>query len=127
MYDGGKIIAGLVVFLLLITLPLWYSAVAGDSSHVPDPMIVTDETECVAPADYMKAFHMDLLDQWRDEVVRDADRIHVAPNGVKYEKSLSKTCMNCHSNKADFCDQCHNYTGVDPYCWDCHIEPEETQ
>jgi hypothetical protein len=33
--------------------------------------------------------------------------------------------MDCHSNKSKFCDQCHNYVDVDPFCWDCHIEPKE--
>jgi hypothetical protein len=35
--------------------------------------------------------------------------------------------MECHSNKTKFCDQCHNYMGVAPYCWDCHIAPKENQ
>jgi hypothetical protein len=33
--------------------------------------------------------------------------------------------MDCHSDKTKFCDQCHNYLSVNPYCWDCHIAPEE--
>jgi len=33
--------------------------------------------------------------------------------------------MDCHNNKTKFCDQCHNYAGVSPYCWECHIEPKE--
>ena len=28
----------------------------------------------------------------------------------------------CHANKAEFCDRCHNYAAVKPYCWDCHID-----
>jgi len=75
----------------------------------------------------MKANHMDLLNQWRDDVVRKGVRIYKAGNGRKFEMSLSNTCMNCHSNKSEFCDECHGYGGVDPYCWDCHIEPEEGQ
>ena len=26
--------------------------------------------------------------------------------------SLSNTCLDCHSNKAEFCDRCHNYASV---------------
>ena len=37
--------------------------------------------------------------------------------------SLTNTCLGCHSNKAQFCDQCHNYLEVTPYCWDCHVDP----
>jgi hypothetical protein len=39
--------------------------------------------------------------------------------------SLTRTCLDCHSNKAEFCDRCHTYMAVDPYCWDCHVEPKE--
>jgi hypothetical protein len=38
---------------------------------------------------------------------------------------LQNTCLNCHNNKSKFCDQCHNYAEVTPYCWECHIEPKE--
>ena len=71
--------------------------------------------------------HMKLLDQWRNDVVRDADRLYTSTSGVNFEKSLQNTCMECHSNKAKFCDSCHTYMGVTPFCWDCHIEPEETE
>jgi len=70
---------------------------------------------------------MDLLNQWRDDVVRRADRIHVGRDGKEYDKSLSRTCMSCHSNKTEFCDRCHNYAAVAPYCWECHVEPREVQ
>jgi len=32
--------------------------------------------------------------------------------------------MNCHKDKAEFCDQCHSYMGVQPRCWDCHVYPK---
>jgi hypothetical protein len=74
---------------------------------------------------YMKSWHMDLLNTWRDDVVREGKRIHVSRDyGTRYEMSLTKTCLGCHSNKKKFCDQCHDYIGVEPYCWDCHIERE---
>ena len=70
---------------------------------------------------------MRLLDQWRHEVVRDGERYYTAGNGKIYYKSLQVTCMECHSNKSKFCDQCHDYMAVTPYCWDCHIEPKENK
>jgi hypothetical protein len=68
---------------------------------------------------------MELLNSWRDEVVRDGDRIFTSLTGQVFNKSLSNTCMDCHSNKSEFCDACHNYGAITPYCWDCHIEPKE--
>jgi hypothetical protein len=83
----------------------------------------------------MKAFHMDLLNTWRDDYVRgqeDGDiqlMIHQAPDGKKYVKSLSNTCLSsgCHSNKDEFCTRCHNYAGVIPYCWECHQVPKQPE
>ena len=127
MYDAGKIIVGLILFIAIISFPVWYDAARGDIPTSANPKIITTEKECVAPTEYMKANHMDLLNQWRDEVVRRGSRIYTAESGRKFEMSLSHTCMDCHSNKSEFCDVCHNYAGVNPYCWDCHIQPEEKQ
>jgi hypothetical protein len=126
MYDAGKIITGLIVFLALITFPIWYNQASGAAITKPQLKIDTEAKECVAPTEYMRESHLELLNEWRDLVVRDGNRVYVAFNGVKHEMSLSNTCMKCHSNKAQFCDQCHNYVGVKPYCWDCHIEPKES-
>jgi hypothetical protein len=39
--------------------------------------------------------------------------------------SLTGTCLTgCHTNKAEFCDRCHNYAAVSVYCWDCHVDPK---
>ena len=44
---------------------------------------------------------------------------------IPYDISLAGTCMKCHSNKAEFCDRCHDYAGVSPDCWSCHVAPQE--
>jgi len=131
MYDSGKIIIGLGVFFCLFTFPFWYNM--GKAAPAPDPKIDTpaieelDTKECVEPKAFMKAEHMQLLNAWRDSVVRDKNRMYAAANGKRHEMSLSNTCMQCHSNKTQFCDQCHNYLGVNPYCWDCHVAPKEKE
>ena len=128
MYDAGKIIPVLVVFLILITFPVWYNAASGKASYVPDPEIVSTAKECVRPVEYMKAAHMDLLNIWRDEVVREGKRETLVIEGKEYTKSLTNTCMHCHANKAEFCDRCHDYVAVgQPYCWDCHVAPQEKE
>ena len=128
MYDGGKIIIGLLIFLVIMTSPIWFNAIAGKGDYAPDIEILTKDTpgkdECVMPTDYMRPYHMDLLSDWRDEVVRDGERVHVSPSGKKFDQSLTNSCMDCHSNKDKFCNNCHNYMDVTPYCWECHIEPE---
>lgn len=125
IYDGRKVITGLIVFLIIITFPIWYNVGKGTATYKPDPKIITEAEQCVKETAYMKEFHMDLLNDWRDKVVRSNDRYVTGVDGKRYEMSLSHTCMKCHSNKTEFCDTCHNYVGVDPYCWDCHVQPKE--
>ncbi|MBU0520384.1 sulfate reduction electron transfer complex DsrMKJOP subunit DsrJ [bacterium] len=130
MNDKGKIVLGLIVFLVIMTFPMWYNFING---VVPfeDAVVQTANTpgkdKCVRAADYMRTQHMDLLNEWRQEVVRNGDRYTEDAYGNKIEKSLSNTCMDCHSNKEEFCDRCHNYMAVAPYCWDCHVLPAEVQ
>jgi len=124
MYDGKYIIPGLIVFVALATFPIWKNmGNAGVAQKLEKPKGVT---KCVEPAQYMRTSHMKLLDDWRDEVLRDGDRTPIEVDGVKYEKSLMNGCMKCHEDKKKFCDECHVYASVKPYCWDCHFLPKET-
>jgi hypothetical protein len=127
MYDAGKIIPGLVIFGVLLTSPIWYSAASGKIHQVPEPQVPAGETQCVESADYMRDNHMHLLEQWRQMVVRDGVHTYVASDGKEYDISLIDTCMKCHPNKEEFCDQCHDYLGIKPNCWDCHNAPEGDQ
>jgi len=130
MYDSGKVIAGLIIFFLIMTSPIWYHIAIGKAPYVDHEIAtknIPGKDACVMDADYMKKSHMNLLNEWRDKVVREGKRIHVAHNGKKYNMSLSKTCMDCHSSKEKFCDRCHTYMLVDPYCWTCHVIPEEVK
>ena len=127
MNDKKWIILGLVIFLGLISFPLWYNLIFKGAQAAPAPELVLTEKakaagQCVRATDYMTTEHMQLLDQWRHEVVRNGKREYINEQGKAFEMSLSNTCLDCHSNKAQFCDQCHNYASVRPYCWDCHIE-----
>jgi hypothetical protein len=125
MYNARLIIAGIVVFLVLVTYPLWIGLVPGEGKKPPKLELPVGQKECVMPVEYMKENHMKLLVQWRDEVVREGDRTPVTVKGVKYEKSLSGTCFKCHVKKTTFCDRCHDYLSVSPPCWECHYTPRE--
>lgn len=127
MNNRGRIIAGLMVSLCLITFPVWYNVFGGKAAYKPELKIISKEKQCVESTKYMRSQHMQLLNYWRNSVVREGNRTYVALNGKEYNMSLSNTCMNCHSNKADFCDKCHNYVGVTPTCWNCHIVPEQNK
>ncbi|MBF0506215.1 MAG: sulfate reduction electron transfer complex DsrMKJOP subunit DsrJ [Nitrospirae bacterium] len=131
MYDSGKIITGLLVFVAIVSFPFVYSR--GTNIVKPEPKIDTPVIQqmavkqCVQPRAFMRAEHMQLLNDWRDSVVRDGNRVYVGFGGKQYNMSLQNTCMHCHSNKKEFCDSCHNFMSVKPYCWDCHIAPKENK
>lgn len=132
MYDGWKIILGLVIFIGIATFPFLYD-MGKAAVPPPKPNIETPEIQkmavkkCVETKSFMRAEHMVMLNDWRDLVVREGDRIYIANDGKQYAMSLQNTCMKCHSNKKKFCDECHNYLAVKPYCWDCHIAPKEDE
>ncbi len=121
MYDAGKIIPGLIVFVALVTFPIW----RGVADDLPRPAKPTKARQCVADTATMRKDHMVLLNQWRDEALRKGDRTPFVVEGKQYKKSLMLGCLNCHEDKKKFCDECHVYASVRPYCWDCHYEPKE--
>ena len=151
MYDKPKVLAGMFLFLVLATLPFWIST--GKSKTLPPPVATEGSQECVEDPAWMRANHMQLLNDWRHSVVRDGERTYVNSAGKKFDKSLTGTCLDCHSNKnnaskalasatksgmatvsnqdfphatgAQFCDQCHNQVAVKPFCFSCHLVPPE--
>ncbi|MCF8075578.1 MAG: sulfate reduction electron transfer complex DsrMKJOP subunit DsrJ [Desulfotignum sp.] len=128
----NMIMGGLAVFVLAVLSPFWFNMVT-TTQAAPEPELLgpaKQAKKCVLDTYDMRTSHMSLLDEWRDAVVRDADRIYVAANGHAFNMSLStgeNSCLGCHEDKAKFCDACHTYTSVDPYCWDCHTNPKEIE
>ena len=127
MNSKALIVTGVVIFLLIVLFPFWY--MRGKAAPAPEVELTPKAKaaqKCVRSTEYMQAEHMQLLDIWRDAVVREGKRIYVNPAGQEFNMSLSNTCLDCHSNKAEFCDRCHNFASVRPFCWTCHIEnPKE--
>lgn len=123
MYDGGKIITGLVIFVALVTFPFWGNVGSADYKR-PELQKVTNAKDCIESVDYMRGNHMQLLDEWRDASLREGKRIYTNSEGKEFYASLTLTCLECHTKKDEFCDRCHNSLAVSPYCWDCHIDSE---
>ena len=124
MYNKFQVLTGLAIFVLFVTFPIWYNH--GQANEPPVPEKPKGATECVLPVEQMRSEHMQLLNEWRDEVIRTGDRsFDIKASGKKYQRSLQKTCMQCHTSKKRFCDSCHDYSSVSPYCWDCHLVPDE--
>ncbi len=131
MNDKKWIITGLLIFFAVCTSLFWYNMFVSDVSSAPEP-VISDKAKaagsCILSKEEMKSEHMQILDKWRETVVRQGERVYVAPGGKEFNMSLSSgenSCIGCHSNKTEFCDRCHDYASVRPYCWDCHNEPKE--
>jgi hypothetical protein len=123
MRDRGVIFTGLAVFLCAITFPAWWNVAHGKTSRGPD-LRKPIGANCVLPTSQMRTSHMDLLMTWREAVVRTGTRSYHAFDGHNYRMSLTRTCLGeCHTSKAEFCDRCHDYAAMQPYCWDCHVDP----
>ena len=113
----------IAIFLVLLALPFVYNTISRGAAPVlvPPP---GGEKQCVEPVEYMRKHHVEILKDWRDERVRDGKVAYVSSTGKSYTISLTGTCLGCHSNKAEFCDRCHNYLRVEPNCFDCHVVPK---
>ncbi|MEA1959978.1 MAG: sulfate reduction electron transfer complex DsrMKJOP subunit DsrJ [Bacillota bacterium] len=124
MYNSRKIITGLVIFVLLVTAPFFLNI--GKADEPPEISLDTpiinqlDQKQCIESTEFMRTEHMQMLNKWRDQVVREGQTIYISSSGKEYEMSLENNCFECHSNKSQFCDSCHTYADVKPYCWDCH-------
>jgi hypothetical protein len=132
MYDAGKIITGLIVFVILFTSPFWLN-LSGNPGYSPDVKYPAGVSECIAGKEYMNHNHMEILNDWRNKVVR-SDLRYYKKNGRTFlidgkpaEMSLTHSCLKCHNDKKAFCDRCHDYLAVKPYCWDCHVVPGEVK
>jgi len=128
MRDRVLIFAGLVVLVGSFTFPFWQPVGARSAASGPELELPADAEHCVAPLDYMRSSHMQLLHEWRDDVVRNQQRDYLAYDGQVFEMSLTKTCLGqCHTSREEFCDSCHAYAAVPtPNCWSCHLSVETT-
>lgn len=123
MYNKKTIIPGLIIFVLILTAPIWYNGLKARA--MPKPELPVGVKNCVLPLQEIRDTHMQLLNQWRDEVIRENKRAPITVDGKVYGKGLQLACLQCHTSKEKFCDRCHEYAAVKPYCWDCHFEPTQ--
>jgi len=154
MYKGSKIIASLIIFVAFLTFPFFYNM--GKVNAGPENLSASISQlagkQCVEPAEYMRANHMQLLSKWRNSDVRDGKTVYINSQGEKSDISL-QSCVECHATQAtanpvgasnpvgvskpvgvsnpalntssdQFCVSCHNYAAVKPTCWSCHSGPE---
>jgi hypothetical protein len=123
MSDKGKIVIGLLILLILFLFPVLYSLAGGGKGAPPELVLPVGEKNCVESKDFMTSNHMNLLNEWRNSVVREGQQNYTSKAfGASYQMSLTGTCLGCHTDRETFCNRCHTYADVNPYCWNCHID-----
>ncbi len=123
MRDRPIIYTGLLVFLGLATMPFWRDLAGAATTKGPQQKLPATATTCVAGVEFMKSSHMRLLLDMRDRAVRQGIPTYAGADGKTYTIGLTSTCLEqCHGSKTEFCDRCHDYAGVSPGCWSCHVD-----
>jgi len=107
MPENVKVYIGLAVFVVFVAMPVWWQVLGANE---PPTLDEPKGDACVEGVEFMRAKHMDLLSEWRNEVVREGVRKYVSSTDIAFEMSLTGTCLDCHESKQGFCDECH----VDP-------------
>ncbi len=120
MYNSDKVIPGIIIFAAIVLFPIWWN----HGKAVSAPKVKVPEGSCVESREFMRANHMQLLNEWRNLAIREGMRFYESSTGKRFWISLQNECMKCHSSKKEFCDKCHEFSAVRPYCWNCHIPPE---
>jgi len=109
-----------VITLLLILFPFGYSVVSavlspgGENARPFLDMPPAKYKECIKETEYMRYHHMHLLQEVRDDALRE---------GIRGDIKLDE-CRKCHTNRAEFCDRCHLAVNLWPDCYGCHYYPE---
>ena len=86
----------------------WASRFAAQKPFLQVPS--ASSQRCVRDPEWMRLNHMDLLEELRDKTVRE---------GIRSEVTL-RSCSQCHKDKTQFCDKCHQAANLRPDCFDCH-------
>jgi hypothetical protein len=109
-----------VIWAVIILLPVGYSVtshlLAQSAERKVAPFLekpAPEHTKCVRDVTYMRYHHWELLRTIREEEVR---------YGMRGDVGL-KTCKNCHTSRAKFCNKCHDSVSMKPDCFGCHYYP----
>lgn len=127
MLDGGRIVGGVAILLVLSVGPAWVASVHARISgpatiplHHGTPSMAANRGPCIAPRAVMLREHPKILERWREQAVRHGVRLYHSNNGQAFPSSLGGGCLHCHQSAPEFCTQCHAEVGVSLNCWSCH-------
>ena len=83
-----EVVFGLLILVALVALRVFWPTVKAEK--IPSPTVkvtAIDSTACIAPTEYMRSHHMQLLNEWRNTGARD-NRPYVNAAGKKFQKNI---------------------------------------
>ena len=92
MYNAKAVITGIVIFVVLFSSPFWVSYLGQDYKKT-DVVLPKDEKNCIEDVEFMRAQHMRLLNEWRDEALRKLGE-YVMPRDMVSRVSCKKRWMS---------------------------------
>lgn len=108
------IVAAVVILFPVVYSFMSYVFAGGTSSEMPFVVLPGPEHDkCVRDTHYMRFHHWELLKDMRERV-RTRNR-----GDINFDR-----CRECHTNRATFCNRCHDAVNLQPDCWGCHYYPE---
>lgn len=107
-----------LTLLLAIVLGAMVATALPNAAHASGPPQLQKAQggdKCIRELPWMRRNHMDFLKHKREITVRE---------GIRDPHESLINCQSCHTQRAQFCDKCHTYVGVQPDCFECHNYPE---
>lgn len=107
-------------FVVIILLPVVFSVLKPLWAAEPEVFLEAPDARwenCIRDVEYMRFHHMDLLKDVRADVIR---------SGMKGGITLAG-CGDCHHNREQFCDRCHEKASVALDCFGCHYYLTEAE
>jgi hypothetical protein len=115
--------AGLAVLGVVWALGAQTVLAGGLGSYVTEGSKAAGLDACVEPTEYMRRYHMELIEHQRDATVH---------GGIRSTKHSLADCVACHvsttaqgevrpiQEKEQFCGACHAFAAVTMNCFGCH-------
>ncbi|RLI82169.1 MAG: sulfur reduction protein DsrJ [Archaeoglobales archaeon] len=123
MYHKGYVVLFVIAILVVVLTPLILANSGRGFEDIRNYLEKPKGDRCVESKEYMIANHMEVLNEWREMAIREGKRIYFSKTyGVLYNGSIEE-CFKCHTYK-EFCEKCHEFSGVHMYCLTCHTPPE---
>jgi predicted CXXCH cytochrome family protein len=129
MTSTRRNLSALLLVLAIIVSLVLYSSDENASQLgqvvMPEPVLLTKASQCVAPTDIIRRDHMKLLSHQRDLTVI---------SGIRSEQFSLNDCISCHNpvientptlhyeDPEHFCAGCHLFTAVKIDCFECHAD-----